>query len=56
MSTAQQVNAPNAVKRNLGLGNPDEFAKSANGTFDKFCIDPTQLEIPIFPVKPGRAR
>ena len=39
MPKAQQVPALNAAKRNSGLGNPDESAKSAKGTFGKFWID-----------------
>ncbi|MCE7055053.1 hypothetical protein LZF95_10240 [Algoriphagus sp. AGSA1] len=35
MPKAQQVTALNAAKRNSGLGNPNEFAKSANGTIGK---------------------
>ncbi|WPR77625.1 hypothetical protein [Algoriphagus sp. NG3] len=40
MPKAQQVAALNAAKRNSGLGKPDESAKSANGTFGKFRINP----------------
>ncbi|WP_439487955.1 hypothetical protein [Algoriphagus sp.] len=39
MPTAQQVAALNVAKRNSGLGNPNESAKSANGTFGKFWIN-----------------
>ncbi|WP_439490550.1 hypothetical protein [Algoriphagus sp.] len=41
MPRAQQVTALNAAKRNSGVGNPDESAKSANGTFGKFWGTPT---------------
>ncbi|MCE7057782.1 hypothetical protein LZF95_24070 [Algoriphagus sp. AGSA1] len=41
MPKAQQVSALNAAKRNSGLGNPNGFAKSANGTIGKSCGTPT---------------
>ncbi|WPR75964.1 hypothetical protein [Algoriphagus sp. NG3] len=40
MPKAQQVTVLNAAKRNSGLGNPNEFAKSANGTIGKSWVTP----------------
>ncbi|MCE7055600.1 hypothetical protein LZF95_13005 [Algoriphagus sp. AGSA1] len=45
---AQQVAALNAAKRNSGLGNPNEYAKSANGTFGNLWINSADGDPNVF--------
>ncbi|WPR73920.1 hypothetical protein [Algoriphagus sp. NG3] len=45
---AQQVTALNAAKRNSGLANPNEYAKSANGMFGNLWINSADGDPDVF--------